>query len=141
MRIAVSILAVVLACSLHGCGVSPITVPGAKNDGAMVPLPDKRGFVEVRVDGGGGRGTRGGRGKAELKTIVVYFYGPDGSTEMSPAPTGVTLKIDKDPAVPLTPQATGGAFASKPGDFPNGFRGTLAAEIGGQSIETPVAIR
>jgi hypothetical protein len=140
MRIAVSmILAVVLACPLGGCGgASPAAVPGAKNGGAMVPLPEKRGFVEIRVDGGGGRG---GRGKAEARTIVVYFYGPDGSTELSPAPTGVRLKIGNDPAVPLAPGASDGGFASKPGDFPDGFRGTLAAQVGGQAIETPVAIR
>jgi hypothetical protein len=74
---------------------------------------------------------------------VVHFYGPDGTTEMSPAPTDVTIRVgagDSGLVVPLSPQAQGG-FASAPGKFPTAFRGQLDAKIGGEPIEANFMIR
>jgi hypothetical protein len=43
--------------------------------------------------------------------------------------------------VPLSPLAADGSFVSKPGDFPAGFRGALAAKLGGEAIEATVLVR
>jgi hypothetical protein len=141
-RVVLSVaLALALGCSLVGCEQSPATIPGARNNGSMNPLPDGKGFFEIRVDGAGVRGARGGRGSPEPNTIIVFFYQPDGTTEMNPAPTDVTLKIGRAQVLSLTPQTSGGSFASKPGDYPVEFRGTLGAKIGGEAIEAPVLLR
>jgi hypothetical protein len=136
MRTADLVLLLALTCILAGCdGATPPVIPGAKNNGQIVPLPDTQGYVEVRVD------TAGGRGKNIPRTIVAYFYGSDGATPLSPAPTDVTLKIGDATSVPLTPHPTDGSFSTKPGDFPDGFRATIAAKVGGRTIEAVIPVR
>jgi hypothetical protein len=109
----------------------------------MNELPGNRGYFEIRAkdESALGRGSRAK--KAVENTIFVYFYGPDGTTEMNPAPTDVKVKVgaaDSDIVVALSPQAQGG-FASAPGPFRSAFRGTLNAMIGGEPIEATFMIR
>ncbi len=109
----------------------------------MNELPGKKGFFEIQApaDSGGGRATRSE--KESQSTIVVHFYGTDGTTELKPAPTDVMVKIgagDSGPAVPLSSQSLGG-FASEPGQYPSSFRGRLSAKIDGEPIEANFMIR
>jgi hypothetical protein len=128
---------ILMSMALSGCGGRTDQVPLASHMGVMTELPGKKGYFEIRA-----RGDDAGARKARTKktaehAIVVYFYGPDGSTELSPAPTEVTIKVgvgDSAKVVPLSSQAQGG-FASAPGTYPSAFRGTLNATIGGEPIE------
>jgi len=108
----------------------------------MFPLPGHRGFFEIVTKGGEPKG-RGSQAKATTNSLGVYFYQPDGTTEMSPAPTDVTVKVgtgSDTPVVTLTPQANA-SFASAPGHFPHGFRGQLNAKINGEPVETTFVVR
>jgi hypothetical protein len=108
----------------------------------MIALPDKKGFFDVDTEASGNV-AKGSRTKGGANSIVVHFYQPDGTTEMNPAPTDVTLKVgtgSDSPVVTLSPRPSGG-FASSPGAFPSGFRGQLNAKIGGEAVETPFMIR
>jgi hypothetical protein len=108
----------------------------------MFPLPDKKGYFEIRTEGGEPIG-RGSQAKASANSLVVYFYLPDGTTALSPAPTDVTVKIGTgsgSPVVALAPQAKGG-FASAPGHYPSSFRGQLTAKINGEAVETMFVVR
>jgi len=108
----------------------------------MFALPDKKGFFEIKTEGGEPK-AEGARAKKATNALLVYFYQPDGTTEISPAPTDVTVKIgtgSSSAAVVLAPQAKGG-FASAPGHFPSGFRGQLSAKINGEDVETTFVVR
>ncbi len=77
--------------------------------------------------------------------ISAFFFQPDGATEMSPAPTDVTVKVGtaaSSPTFTLTPQSNDkGKFASEPADLPEGFRGQLDAKIGGEPVQVSFVIR
>jgi hypothetical protein len=108
----------------------------------MFALPDQKGFFEIRTEGGVPK-ARGSRAQAASNSLVVYFYQPDGTTELRPAPTDVTVKVGTgsgSPVVLLTPQARTG-FASPPGHFPSGFRGQLNARINGETVESTFVVR
>ena len=109
----------------------------------MFALPGQKGFFELKTEGGQEKG-RGSRGTAALtRSLVVYFYQKDGTTELSPAPTDVAVKVGSGgdrSSVPLAPQANGG-FATGPGRFPAGFRGQLTATINGEAVETTFVAR
>jgi len=108
----------------------------------MVALPDKLGFFEIRTEGSVSK-AKGSRAKSVTNSLLVYFYQPDGKTEISPAPTDVMVKVGTgaaSSAVALAPQARGG-FASSPGHFPSGFRGQLNAKINGEAVETIFVVR
>jgi hypothetical protein len=135
-------LALILCHSIAGCGGSPEAVPVSVHNGTMIALADKKGFFEIDTESGG-NADRGSRSKGGTKSIVVYFYQPDGTTEMNPAPTDVTVKVgtgSDSPVVTLSPRPSGG-FASSPSAYPSGFRGQLNAKIGGDAVETPFMIR
>jgi hypothetical protein len=144
MRSMNRVVVLLMGTAFAGCGGRSEQVPLASHKGVMTELPGKKGYFEIRArgDDAGGR-TKSRTKKVVENTIVVYFYGPDGSTEMSPAPTDVTIKVgagESAKVVPLSPQPQGG-FASAPGPFPSAFRGTLTATIGGEPIETYFMIR
>jgi hypothetical protein len=131
--------------TLAGCGGKGDSVPQASHNGVITELPGKKGYFEIRArgnsDSAGGRTSR--TRKPAENTIVVYFYGPDGTTEMSPAPSDVKIKVgagDSSKVIPLSDRPQGG-FASAPGPFPSAFRGTLTATIDGQPIEANFMIR
>ena len=138
MRPTLPIACLLLASGLAGCEKAPTVIPGAKHDGYMSALLDEKGYIEVRFEGAS---KGGGRGKPEPRVLVAYFYGPDGATPMSPPPTEVTIKVGKAEPMPLAPRESDGSFVSKAEDFPQGFRGILAAKLGGEPVETPVAVR
>lgn len=142
-----SILSLGLAGSLAGCGGESKPVPVAPHSGALFPLPDNKGYFEIRTESGG-RGGRGARSKAAKTPFLVFFYQPDGATEMTPPPTDVTVKIgsaEKNTAVSLTPQTKGSEggvpFAAPPGNYPEAFRGELSAKINGETVETQFSFR
>jgi hypothetical protein len=108
----------------------------------MFPLPGKKGFLEIKTDGGEPAG-RGSRSKGATNSLIVYFYQSDGTTEISPAPTDVTVTVGTaagSPAVALAPQAKGG-FISPPGHFPPAFRGQLTAKVGAEAVEATFVVR
>lgn len=134
---------IVLGIAAAGCGGGPAaTKPSAQHSGVMNELPEKKGFFEIRSRGDAPAGRPSRSKKVAEHPIVVHFYGPDGTTEMSPAPTDVTIKIGGDMGsdLPLSPQPRGG-FATAPGLYPTAFRGRLRARIDGQPIEAYFMIR
>ncbi len=139
-----------LAASFAGCGGSSAPVPSAPHSGAMFPLPNNKGFFEIRTESGvkPGRGGRSRSAKVEKTPFFVFFYQADGSTEMTPPPTDVTVKIgsaEKNTPVSLTPQAknTEGAipFAAPAANYPDAFRGELSANISGETVVAPFSFR
>jgi hypothetical protein len=110
----------------------------------MATVPGGKGYAELVV--GPATGPGGARKGAQAKSqIAAFFYQSDGSTEMSPAPTDVKVKVGTaagSPTFALTPQPTDkGKFASEPADLPEGFRGQLEATINGESVQVAFAIR
>ena len=144
MRARVCILPILLGIACAGCGGSTSTKPASQHTGLVNELPDKKGFFEIDTRTAGGTpAKRGARAKkAAPHPIVVHFYGPDGTTELTPAPTDVSIRIGGEGSaeVPLKPQS-GGGFATEPGDYPTAFRGQLKATIDGQTLEAPFMIR
>jgi hypothetical protein len=114
----------------------------------MIALPGNRGYFEIRMQEGR-KGARSALGKGANNSLVVYFYQPDGRTEMTPAPTEVSVKLgtgSNSQVIPLATQsgsggAGGNSFASLPGHFPSGFRGELSAKINGEDVATTFSIR
>jgi hypothetical protein len=133
------------ACLLAGCGGSSSQsggLPASPHQGNLVSLPGDRGFVEVLIDSGVAAGDRRTQAKPR---IVAYFYQPDGTTEMSPGPSEVKVKVgtgEKSPVLNLSPlPKESGKYASEPGTFPDGFKGELDAKFNGESVQTPFTIR
>lgn len=145
MRSRVWILPILLGIGLTstGCGGAQATKPTSQHTGLVTELPDKKGFFEIDTrTAGAPAGRRSRSKKGTPHPIVVHFYGPDGTTELTPAPSDVSIRVGGEGSadVPLKPQS-GGGFATEPGDFPTAFRGQLKATIGGQTVEAPFMIR
>jgi hypothetical protein len=136
-------LMIVPACLLAGCGGSPKELPVAKSahGGNLVSLPGGRGYVEILVEAAGD----GGR-KAQVKSqIVAYFFQPDATSELTPAPTDVKVKLgtgEKSAVVSLSPEPkAAGKYASEPGTYPDGFNGQLNAKVNGEDIQVSFVLR
>jgi hypothetical protein len=101
-------LMILPTCLLVGCGGSPAELPVAKSahGGHLVTLPGGKGYAEIIVEAA----TAGGGRKAQVKPrIVAYFFQPDGTSELSPGPTEVKVKLgtgEKSPVVDLSPEPT-----------------------------------
>ncbi len=138
-------LLVALSCGLNGCGGSPKELPIAKlpHGGTLVTLPDQKGFAEILLESSAPakKGSRAGT----KSRLVAYFYGPDGTSEITPAPTDVKVKLgqaDSSQIADLVPDAKqAGKFSSAPGDYPDGFLGRLDANVNGQTLGVDVRIR
>ena len=135
----------ILGAALTGCGGGggERTMPAPSHQGLMNELPGNKGYFEIGAEDAPGGGRSSAAKKPAENRIVVHFYGTDGTTEMSPAPTDVTVKIgggDAGSIVPLSPQTQGG-FASAPGPFPSAFRGQLNAKLGGEAVNANFMIR
>jgi hypothetical protein len=131
---------------LAGCSDNMTTggAPAAPHGGIMAAVPGGKGYAEVVV--GPATGSQGPRKGQQVKSqVAAFFYQTDGTTEMSPAPTDVKVKVGTaaDGATfSLTPQPSDkGKFASEPADLPDGFRGQLEATIDGQPVQVAFTIR
>lgn len=136
-------IAVASACLLAGCGdrASAPRPAGPSHQGVMATLPGNRGFLELTTEAG--PPVRDGVSEV---AFIVYFYGTDGSTALSPAPEQASLNVGGATAIALMPQAKegdakGARYASAPGKYPTSFRGVVSASIGGETIEAPVLLR
>jgi hypothetical protein len=106
-------------------------------------LSDNKGFFEIKTEGDELKGRGSKAKKGATNSLVVYFYQPDGTTEINRAPTDVTVTVGTgtgSPVVTLAPQDKGG-FASPPGHFPSAFRGQLSAKLDGQTVEATFVVR
>jgi hypothetical protein len=109
----------------------------------MLALPGAKGFAEIQAE----RGTAGmGTKKTAVKRrLLAYFYQPDGSTALSPAPTDVKVRLGSPETgldVKLSPQSEpAGQFASEPGQYPDELRGQLELTVGGESIKADFMFR
>jgi hypothetical protein len=130
---------------LSGCGgsapESKFTAP--PHGGNIVELPDSRGFVELKTDRGAA--PRKGRTDTQKSQITAYFYQPDGSTVMSPAPTEVKITLGAagtGMVVNLAPRSNEpGAFASEPGDYPDELRGLIDFQLDGKPVQATFSFR
>ena len=109
----------------------------------MFAFPENRGFVEIKTDRA--TSSRGSRAPAPQARILAYFYQPDGTTVMTPAPTDVKVRVgidDKSPivALPAQPGETG-LFASEPGAYTEGFRGQIETRVNGEPVKVPFMFR
>ncbi len=129
-----------------GCGNSDAPrVPafsGPPHNGALFPMPDDKGWVELVVKPIG----RAGASEAMPRSqITVYFLKPELSSEFSPSDARITLELpDGSKTVELKPDtAAKGGFSSVPGSYgnPNEFEGEVLATIDGQSLTIPIAVR
>jgi hypothetical protein len=133
------------ACFLAGCGDNSMTaggVPAAPHGGIMTAVPGGKGYAEFKID----QSAKGAKSGQQVKSqIAAFFYQPDGTTEMSPAPTDVTVKLGtaaSSPTLTLTPQPNDkGKFSSEPADLPEGFKGQLDAKINGEAVQVSFSIR
>jgi len=110
----------------------------------MAGMPGGKGYAEVMVGPASGAG--GARKGQQVKSqIAAFFYQSDGTTEMTPAPTDVKVKVGtaaNSPALTLTPQPSEkGKFASEPAELPDGFNGQLEATVDGQPVQVTFTIR
>jgi hypothetical protein len=129
---------------LVGCGGSPAELPVAKSahGGHLVTLPGGKGYAEILVESAAAGGGR----KAQVKPrIVAYFFQPDGTSELSPGPTEVKVKLgtgEKSPVVDLSPEPKeAGKYASEPGTYPEGFNGQLDAKVNGEAVQASFVLR
>jgi hypothetical protein len=146
-RSAIKLLAAVFpACLLIGCGgesspsQSAVTPP---HGGHIFAFPENRGFVEIKTDRA--TASRGSRAPATKARILAYFYQPDGTTAMTPAPSDVRVRLgtgDDGSVVALAPEPKeAGLFASEPGAYPEGFRGQIEAKVNGEPIKVQFLFR
>jgi hypothetical protein len=145
MRLTFAILLLSFTSGIAGCGASNADLPSSSHNGTMIPLPGKKGFFEIKTIAVG-KGDRSPRAKAAKSSITIFFYQPDGTTAMSPAPTDVRVKLGtglESPVVSLEAQSKTGesGFASQPGYYPSGFRGQLDAKINGEPVEAMFVVR
>jgi hypothetical protein len=130
---------------LCGCGghAPEFAVSSAPHAGKIVTLPNSLGFVELKVDRPAP--SKGSRAAVVKSRIIAYFFQPDGSTAMTPAPTDAKVMLGvagSGTAVNLTPQsAEPGQFASEPGDYPDELRGQIEFQVDGKPVQATFAFR
>jgi hypothetical protein len=142
MRRLFEVVVLCWAFVLAGCGGtgSPSTagLPAAQHGGNIITLSGGKGYAELMID----KGTS----KVASKTrLLAYFYAPDGTSVLTPAPSDVKVRLgsaDSGKDVKLTSQtAPPGLFASEPGPFPDELRGEIDLTLGGESLQTPFMFR
>jgi len=131
---------------LGGCaggGTSQVTLPSPHHGGSIIALPGDRGFVELKAD----RPVPSqGKSAASAKSrIFAYFYKSDGTTEMSPVPSDVSLRLgtaDRGTDIKLSPEPKeSGLLASEPGAYPDELRGQIALTLEGVPVKAEFVIR
>ena len=141
------LVSIVLLSAIAGCGGgSPKELPIAKaaHGGTIVTLPGGQGFAEVLVESVA-VDKKGGKNQFKPR-IVAYFFQPDGTSEMSPGPTDVKVKIgtgENSKVVDLSKDSKEAAkYATAPsGEIPEGFVGELDANVNGTAAQVPFRIR
>jgi len=133
-------LAIAPACLLTGCGgsLTPLPIVKVSHGGTLVSLPNGRGFAEIVVET-----TVAGKSgpHAQVRSrIVVYFFQPDGTSGMNPAPTGVKVRLGRGktgPVFDLSPQPKeAGMYATETSNspYPDGFNGQLDFKVNGEDV-------
>jgi hypothetical protein len=111
--------------------------------GNIVELPDSHGYVELKTDRGAS--PKKGSNDKPKSQIIAYFYQPDGSTVMSPAPTDCKLTLGAESSgtvINLTPRSKDAAeFASEPGNYPDELRGQIDLQIDGKPVHATFSFR
>ncbi len=132
-----------IICGCNGAATTGMSPPAAQHGGNILTLPGGKGFAEILAE-------RSPVGKAVAKPaakrrLLAYFYQPDGSTALTPAPSDVKVRLgsaETGQDVKLTPQPTpAGLFASEPGVYPDDLRGQIALTLGGESIQADFMFR
>jgi hypothetical protein len=130
---------------LGGCGgsASPSAFPSPPHGGHIIEVPDSRGFFELKTERQAP--SKGGRQGQGTSRIVAYFYQPDTTTAMNPAPTDVKVTLGaagSGTVVSLTPQSTEpGQFASEPGTYPDELRGQIDFQLAGKPVQATFMFR
>jgi hypothetical protein len=134
---------ILLGCNGGGMTGTGTSLPATQHGGQMLALPSGKGFAELLVERGAV--TKVAAKSPTKRRLLAYFYQPDGSTALTPAPSDVKVRLgsaDSGTDVTLTPQSTpAGMFASEPGQYPDALRGQLALTLGGESIQTDFVFR
>jgi hypothetical protein len=129
-------------CSSGGPS-SGTSLPAAPHGGQILELPGGKGFAELFTERGAP--AKGAKAAPAKTRLLAYFYQPDGSTALTPAPSGVKVHLgaaESGKDVTLTPQTTpAGLFASEPGQFPDALRGQIDLTLGGESVQAPFMFR
>jgi hypothetical protein len=129
-----------------GCGQSPseskfVSPP---HGGSFLALPESQGTVELKNERGAPQ-PKGSRKAQSNSRIIAYFYGPDSTAAMSPAPTDVRVTLGaagSGTVVNLAPQPNEpGAFASEPGIYPDELRGQIDLQLNGKPVQAPFSFR
>jgi hypothetical protein len=144
-RAVIGLLIIFPIAMFSGCGGSPpvskFTAP--PHAGNIVELPDSLGFVELKTD----RGAPPKKGSKERPNsqIVAYFYQPDGSAVMSPAPSEVKITLGaagRGTIINLSARSNAaGEFASAPGNYPDELRGQIDFQLGGKPVQATFSFR
>jgi hypothetical protein len=143
MRTTLPLMMCLLCIGASGCGQQPsnLTIKPPTSGGAMIRLPNDRGFVAVKTeidkaDHNLRINPRNARNRPV--SIVAYFFQNDGTTAMSPAPTDVVFEIgaaQNAQAIALSPDASEpNRFASPPGLYSNSLQGIVRAKIAGEEV-------
>ena|ERR1017187_8999437 len=134
------------ALILCGCNGGPTlgtALPTAQHGGQILTLPGGKGFAEILTERRAP--VKAPATKAAKTRLLAYFYQPDGSTALSPAPSDVKVRLgtaDNGRDVQLTPQTTpAGLFASEPGQFPDELRGQIELTLGGEPVQADFMFR
>lgn len=140
---------VLLAAPLAGCshrssGTFPTEPP--PHGGMLLTLPGGRGFAELLVEQ---PPARSGKDAGRDAVIVAYFLQGDRKSPLEPAPKDVRVAVASGPQVPLTPRphpedpSKAGQFASGVGKYgeSGALSGELHADLGGEAVDLPFAIR
>ena len=136
------ILSAGLLCGLRGGCRPPATLPSPHHGGNLVELPEARGFVELRTERG--LPSKGGASRENLARIVAYFYQPDATTALSPAPTDVKVTLGSagtGTIVNLAPSEEPGKFASEPGIYTDELRGQIDFQLDGKPVQSKFSFR
>jgi hypothetical protein len=136
----ISLMLVLFASGMIvGCAESPssVMVKPPAGGGVMIRLPGNRGFVTIKTESPAA--TQASKKKITTRIVVASFFQADGSTPMSPAPTDVVLKLgtaENATTVALAADSQEpNRFASSPGQYPQGFQGSVHLKIGGEDVE------
>jgi hypothetical protein len=134
-RVVVSVVLGLLA----GCSHRPSTSnpgPEPPHRGNLIMVPGGKTYVEVVQ-----------KQATSLKTpiageVTFYFLKEDGTTPVSPPPSGGTLTVGKQ-TITLKPEGDGLATPSGPPLFARagGVDGTLSVELDGQTVNIPLGVR